>query len=127
VFHFSLVIFGLTGLVMINHAFNLKRLIDSWFIISGLTTAVLLFKRLFDQGGFDTFLYSWHKTKSSILFFLPKYWKAIEVSDEHKMDTIDDYIIYRRDKSWKKLPILLITVLTHLTISVILSLLMYYL
>jgi hypothetical protein len=131
---FSCFILIISFLIAIVNPISLLRFIDSWFIVSGLFTTFLLFKYILDQGGFDPFRYSWHRTKCHILFFLPRYWnnKNHELilmnhdGQEAHIEDFEDFVAFRKANAWKNMPILFATVLTHLTISVILSLLIYF-
>jgi hypothetical protein len=128
------IILLITFLLAITHPLNWLRFVDSWFIVSGLLTTILLFKHILDRGGFDPFRYSWHKTKRHLFFFLPRNWqkKSNELiltnyeGEEEVIDDFEDFIAFRKANAWKNMPILFATVLTHLTISVILSLLIYF-
>ncbi len=130
----SLFILGIAIMVTVFGEITYKRFIDSWFITSSLFTSVLLFKVVLDRGGFDVFRYSWHKTKKYVLFFLPKYWKSDEKDaglinadgEKVKIDSIYDFVEYRKSKIWKNMPILLVTSFTHLAITIVLSLLIYF-
>ncbi|QVK17089.1 DUF3899 domain-containing protein [Mycoplasmatota bacterium] len=104
---------------------TLQKFVDSYFIISGLTSSLLLFKLLLDLGVFDTFRYSWHKTKKQVFFFVPKVWFKDDVN-VGPIHTFDDFLNYKEKKKWRNLPILLFTSHVHLFIAMIFSLIIYY-
>lgn len=127
----NLFIFLSLFILFISLVFTLKieitfrKFIDSYFIISGLTSSLFLFKLLLDLGVFDTFRYSWHKTKRHLFFFIPKYWSK---HDENKdsIQTFDDYLDYKEKKKWRCLPVLILISHLHLLIAIFFSLIIYY-
>ena len=97
---------------------SFKKYVDSYFIISALITSCLLFKLLLEKGLFNTLGYSWYKTKT---YILPKTQKK-----EQENITFDEYMIYKENKRWKNLNILIYSSLFHLFFSTLLSLFIYF-
>lgn len=120
----SLLILIVSFIFTLKIDITFRKFVDSYFIISGLITSLFLFKLIFDKGGFDVFRYSWHKTKRYILFFLPKYWNK---DSDDEIQSFDDFQNYRIEKAWDNLDILLVTSLIHLFLSIVLSLVIYFL
>jgi len=120
----SLIILFISTIFTLKIEITYRKFIDSYFIISGLSTSLFLFKLLLDKGAFDTFRYSWHKTRPYFFFFLPRY-NHYDKNDD-TIQTFDDYLIYKEKKIWKNLHVLILTSLFHLSISMIFSFSIYY-
>ncbi|ERJ13401.1 DUF3899 domain-containing protein [Haloplasma contractile] len=113
-----LLILVITLVVSLLNGFD--HFFNNWFLVSLGVVVLVTFRLLFEQGAYDSILYSTHKVRRS--FGFSKSAVIDDLANDEKTNsfrTIKDYIEYRMEKRSKKTTYIFLGAILSLVFSVI--------